>query len=165
MQMDIPKILGLDEGAGVRFGQSLGTRRLIDRAGTDGRFAAVVHDLGPRQLGAPVHTHSREDEYSLLLSGRLTVMLGDAVTEAGPGQLVIKPRGIPHAMWNSGDQPAQFIELISPAGFEEYFFEVARHFEDGHPERTAETAARYGLSIDLQSVATLIERHHLDPPQ
>ena len=68
-----------------------------------------------------MHTHRNEDEYSYVLEGRLGVQLGDEVLEAGPGELVFKPRGVPHAFWNAGDEPLRLLELISPAGFENYF--------------------------------------------
>jgi hypothetical protein len=37
---------------------------------------------------------------------------------------VVKPRGIAHAFWNPGTEPVRFLELITPAGFEEYFAEL-----------------------------------------
>ena len=97
--------LKIESGAGehVRFWNALGTRRLLGGGETGGRFGLVEHDLPPRQLGSPVHTHANEDEYSFVLSGRLTAMIGDEVVEAGPGELVVKPRGIPHAFWHAGD--------------------------------------------------------------
>ena len=30
------------------------------------------------------------------------VQIGDEEAVAGPGELVVKPRGIPHAFWNAG---------------------------------------------------------------
>jgi mannose-6-phosphate isomerase-like protein (cupin superfamily) len=47
------------------------------------------------------------------------------VLEAGPGDFVLKPRGVAHAFWNGGDVPARMLELISPAGFENYLRELA----------------------------------------
>jgi len=43
------------------------------------------------------------------------VQIGDEVIEAGPGDLVLKPRGVRHAFWNPGDEPARVLEIISPA--------------------------------------------------
>jgi uncharacterized cupin superfamily protein len=72
-----------------------------------------------------VHTHANEDEYTYVLEGRVGLQLGDEVIEAGPGDLVFKPRGVAHAFWNAGDEPARMLEIISPAGFENYFRELA----------------------------------------
>ncbi len=103
----------------------LGVRFLLDGAQTGGRFSLVEHPILPRALAAPLHTHADEDEYSFVLEGQVGVQVGDQVLTAGPGALVIKPRGVPHAFWNAGDVPARLLELISPAGFEHYFAELA----------------------------------------
>ena len=38
---------------------------------TGGRFALVEHPMPPRALAAPLRRHSREDEYSFVLVGRV----------------------------------------------------------------------------------------------
>ena len=52
------------------------------------------------------------------------MLSGDEVLEATPGELVFKPRGVPHAFWNATDEPARFLEIIAPAGFERYTAEA-----------------------------------------
>jgi quercetin dioxygenase-like cupin family protein len=145
----------------------LGTTFLLRGAETDGRFAVVEHDLAPRTLGSPVHTHEREDEYSYVLTGTLGVQIGDDVRTAGPGELVAKPRGIPHAFWNPGDEVVRFVELISPAGFERYFEEIAPLLPPARSEPDFEglgaTAARYGLALDMGSMERLVPEHGLVP--
>jgi quercetin dioxygenase-like cupin family protein len=148
----------------VRFGRALGTRRMLTGATTGGTFGLVEHDLPARQLGSPIHTHANEDEYSYVLSGRLTARIGDEVVEAGPGELVVKPRGIPHAFWNSGDEPVRFLELISPAGFEEYFFELAEPFNSQDEAAMGEVVARYELDLRMETIGELVERYRLEPP-
>jgi uncharacterized cupin superfamily protein len=136
---------------------------MIDGAATGGRFSLVEHPMPPRSLGSPVHTHRHEDEYSYILEGRVGVQIGDDVLVAGPGDLVFKPRGIPHAFWNAGDEPARLLEIISRAGFENYFREMAPLL--GSPQRdeaaVAAVAARYGLDIDFSTIPLLAERHGL----
>ena len=56
-----------------------------------------------RTLVAPVHLHTREDEYSYVLEGRMGAQLGDDVVYAEPGDLVFKPRNQWHTFWNAGD--------------------------------------------------------------
>ena len=155
-------ILGPEEGERVDL-LALGVRFMIDGATTGGAFSLVEHPLPPRALGAPLHTHSREDEYSYVLEGRLGVQLGDDVLEAGPGELVFKPRGVPHAFWNAGDEPLRLLELISPAGFEDYFREVAPLLAQTPPDGAAveEVAARRGLELHFDSIPELIARHRL----
>jgi quercetin dioxygenase-like cupin family protein len=143
-------------GVGVRF--------LLDGAQTGGRFALVEHPLRPRALGAPLHTHHDEDEFSFVLEGEVGLQLGEAVWVAPPGSLVVKPRGLPHAFWNAGDAPARLLELISPAGFERYFAELAEVFRPGAPpalELLPALLQRYRLDLDVDSATHLAARHGL----
>ena len=142
----------------------LGNRYLLRGDETGGRFALLEHTIPPRALAAPVHTHEREDEFSLVLEGRVGAQVGDEVIVAAPGDLIRKPRGIPHAFWNAGDEEARLIELISPAGFEAYFAEMAPILNAaGPPDVAALTAvqARYGLIMDMTSVDRLAREHGL----
>ena len=155
-------VVGPDAGEQVRL-MALGVRFLIGGEATGGRFALVEHPLPARRLGAPMHTHTNEDEYSFILQGRVGVQLGDEVIEVGPGDLVLKPRGVAHTFWNAGDVEARLLEIISPAGFEEYFRELAPVLAEGGPAdpRVAEIRARYALDLDPASVQVLAERHNL----
>jgi len=142
----------------------LGNRYLLRGDETGGRFALLEHTIPPRALAAPMHTHEREDEFSMVLQGHVGAQVGDEVIVAGPGELIRKPRGVPHAFWNAGDQEARLIELISPAGFEAYFAEMAPILNaDGPPDVAALAAvqARYGLTMDMSSVDRLAREHDL----
>src|SRR4051812_12951655 len=86
------------EGAAVDLG-GFGARYLVRQAG----FALLEHPIAPRSLAAPLHTHAREDEYSFVLEGEVGFQLGDEVLYAAAGDLVLKPRGVPHAFWNRTD--------------------------------------------------------------
>jgi quercetin dioxygenase-like cupin family protein len=164
MQAEQSFVRPAGSGEQVRFWSALGTRRVLPGGATGGAFAIVEHDLPPRQLGAPVHTHAGEDEYSYVLSGRLTAQIGEEILEAGPGDVVLKPRGIAHAFWNAGDEPVRFLEVISPAPFEEYFFEAAGPLNAGDLAAVGAVAARHRLDLDLEGIPGLIERHSLLPP-
>jgi len=143
----------------------LGAVLLLPSAATNGQVAVVEHPLAPRALGALVHTHRNEDEYSLVLEGRIGVEIGGETLEAGPGDVVVKPRGIPHAFWNPTGEPARVLELIVPGGFEAYFAELAAVFSrPGPPDLAAigAVAARYELELDPGSIPRLAEAHGLD---
>ena len=135
----------------------LGCRFVHDGAA----FSLVEHTLPPRGLGAPVHTHANEDEYSFVVEGCLGAQLGDEVVTAGPGELVVKPRGQAHTFWNAGDEPLRFLEIISPGGFENYFRELAPVLAAGDHAGMQEIAARYELAIDFATIPALAERHGL----
>ena len=162
MPAAVSHLLGPDQGEAVRL-LALGVRFMIGGERTGGAFSLVEHPLPARALGAPLHTHHNEDEYSYVLEGRFGVQLGDEVLEAGPGDLLFKPRGVAHAFWNAGDQPARLLELISPAGFENYFRELAPLLAEPERDEAAigGVVARYQLDIDFGTIPTLAERHRL----
>jgi mannose-6-phosphate isomerase-like protein (cupin superfamily) len=143
----------------------LGNRYILRGDSSDGRFALIEHTIPPRALAAPMHTHERESEYSFVLAGRLAAQIGDEVVEAGPGELVVKPRGLPHAFWNPGDEETRVLEIISPAGFEQYFADLAPELaRRGEPDlqALAEIRARYDLTMDTASRERLIKEHGLE---
>ena len=142
--------LGPGEGKLVRLG-GLGVHFKIWGEQTGGALSVVEHPIEPGRL-VPPHVHADEDEYSYILQGEVGARIGDEELLAGPGSYVFKPRGIPHTFWNAGPQPARLIELISPAGFERFFDELAEIYAaagTGPPdqERIGELAARYHLSF------------------
>jgi len=157
-----PTIIGPTEGESVAI-QTIGVRFMIPGVDTDTRFSLVEHPIPPRALAAPLHRHNREDEYSYVLKGRMGALLGDDVVEAGPGDLVYKPRDQWHTFWNAGDEPALILELISPAGFEQFFAELAPITAGGapDPEAMGELCARYALDIEPDSVEGLCKRFGL----
>jgi mannose-6-phosphate isomerase-like protein (cupin superfamily) len=150
---------------GVREGflGSIGVRFLIDGEESGERFSLVEHPMSPRALAAPLHLHTREDEYSFVLEGRMGALLGDEVVEAGPGDLVFKPRNQWHTFWNAGDEPCRILEIISPAGFEQFFRELSElgGAIAADPDALVALAARYGHHFRLDSVPGLLERFGL----
>ncbi len=158
-------VLSPDEGEASEFG-GLGVRFMIDGVQSGGNFALVEHPIGPRVLAAPMHTHRHEDEYTYVLEGEIGVQIGEEVLVGRQGDLIFKPRGVPHAFWNASDEPARALEIISPAGFERYFAELAPLFppaNQGPLDQEAIGAVRekYGLEMDMGSIPVLAERHGL----
>ncbi|MDX6556785.1 MAG: hypothetical protein QOD86_2980 [Miltoncostaeaceae bacterium] len=153
------RILGPTEGRQGDLG-SIGVRFMIDGGETDERFSLVEHPMPVGRLAAPLHRHNREDEYSFVLEGRMGALLGDEVVFAGPGDLVWKPRAQWHTFWNAGDTPARILEIISPAGFEDFFAELvdAGGAAAAPPELLGELCARYALEMDPSSIPGLEAR-------
>ena len=158
------KVLGRNEGK-AGFLASIGVRFMVDGDRSGGGFSLVEHPMSPRALAAPLHRHSREDEYSVVLEGRVGALLGDDVVYGEPGDLIFKPRGEWHTFWNAGEEPARLLEIISPAGFEHYFEELTELPPDlDRYERVKTIAAiaeRYGLEMDFGSIPSLIEEYNL----
>ncbi len=159
MQAGAATVLGPADG---RIGSlaSIGVRFMVDADQSGGGFSLVEHPMSPRALAAPLHRHSREDEYSFVLEGRVGALLGDEVVYGTPGDLIFKPRDQWHTFWNAGDEPALILELISPAGFERFFAELVELLDGSppDPDRIAGLGARYGLEFRFDSVPGLQER-------
>jgi mannose-6-phosphate isomerase-like protein (cupin superfamily) len=142
---------------------SIGVRFMIDGSEAGERFSLVEHAMSPRALAAPLHLHTREDEYSFVLEGRMGALLGDEVVEAGPGDLVFKPRNQWHTFWNAGDEPCRILEIIAPAGFERFFRELSDlgGAIKADPDELTALGERYGHYFKLESVPELLERFGL----
>ena len=83
-------------GAGEKFDfGSYGVHWKIEGSQAGGRFSVVHHPLAPRSLGAPLHRHHREDEYSYVLTGVFGALLGDTVITAAHGCSSRGASGIP----------------------------------------------------------------------
>ena len=157
------QVIGPADGKQVALG-AIGARFMIDGETSGGGFSLVEHPMSPRALGAPLHRHTYEDEYSFVLEGRMGALLGDEVVHGTPGDLIVKPRGQWHAFWNAEDEPARLLEIISPGGFERYFERAAGLFGAGGPPDPAALealAGEYGLEFDLASIPRLMQEHGL----
>jgi quercetin dioxygenase-like cupin family protein len=149
---------GLVPGVGVVF--------KIDGEDTGGALSIVEH---PFEVGAlvPPHVHNREDEYSIVLEGEIGFRSNDREVVLGPGGYIIKPRGEVHAMWNAGSTPARMIEIISPAGFENFFRELSDMTARGAPDPAviAELAGSYELPFAQPDwLPDVVTRYGLLPP-
>jgi mannose-6-phosphate isomerase-like protein (cupin superfamily) len=94
--------------------------------------------------GAPLHVHSREDEYFYVLEGTITVRCGDEDFEAGPRSFVFLPRGIPHAWDVGGEGVAAVLLMTVPAGLDEFLDEF---HAAGSTDARNQIAAKYGITF------------------
>jgi len=155
-------VIGPNDGK-VGFLGSIGVRWMIDGEDAGGDFSLVEHPLPPRALAAPLHLHHREDEYSYVLEGRMGALLGEEVLEAGPGDLVFKPREQWHTFWNAGEESCRILEIIAPAGFEHFFRELDAlgGALEANPEELAALNERHNLEMRPETVPELLERFGL----
>ena len=133
---------------------------------TNGQVSIVEH---PFPVGAcvPPHLHTLEDEYSIVTEGEIGFRSGDREVVLGAGGYITKPRGEMHTMWNAGQTPARMIEVISPAGFEHFFWGLGEVMASGAPDPDTITALaeKHGLHFGNPPwLADIIERYHLTPP-
>lgn len=141
----------------------VGARFIMDGGASQGRFSVVEHPIVGHGLAAPVHLHTREDEFSYVLEGRWGFQLGSQVVYAEPGDLVYKPRNVWHTFWNATERPARLLEIISPAGFEQLFAELDELLKSDpdNVEAAGALATKYGLESDLDATARVIAEHGL----
>lgn len=148
----------LADGVGVAF--------KIDGKDTGDVLSIVEH---PFQVGAlvPPHVHHLEDEISIVTEGEIGFRSEAEETVLGRGGYIIKPRGQVHAMWNAGPAPARMIEIISPAGFEDFFRTFARMNAEGPVDlgEMARLADRCQLRFAQPDwLPDVIARYNLSPP-
>lgn len=135
----------VEAGGGERLpyaGMELVIRASADS--TNGAFG-IVEEIDA--VDAPLHVHEREDELFYVLEGRHVFTVGDTEHEAGPGDLVFGPRGIPHAQRHI-DQSGRTLAIFSPGGFESFFRDLSEAEASGsiELEEVGRIAAKYGVS-------------------
>jgi quercetin dioxygenase-like cupin family protein len=136
-------------------------------ASETGGISIVEHTFDPGVL-VPPHRHTHEDEISCVIFGEIGFRSNGREVSLGPGGYIVKPRGELHSMWNAGMGPARMIEIVTPAGFEKYFIELAEATAAAggrrpDPSITAPIAERFGLTFDFTEVPDLVARHGLRP--
>ncbi|MBZ5601353.1 MAG: quercetin 2,3-dioxygenase [Acidobacteriia bacterium] len=115
-----------------------------DAADTNGQFAMLEFRAFPG-TEPPLHVHKNEDEFILLLEGRMEVTVGGNQRVVEAGDSVHFPRGVPHT-FRILTPSIRTVGVITPAGFEEFFRGLAG---DTRPsfERIAQAAAQYGTQF------------------
>jgi quercetin dioxygenase-like cupin family protein len=143
------RVVRPDEAGSVKLNDTV-FRYGIGAAETDGALSMLEVTIPPRTLIKP-HMHTHEDEFSLVLAGPIGVRSGEETFEEVPaGSWLVKPRSVPHAMWNLSDAPARVLEVVMPGGLERYFEEIAPVLREHGPEwtkRYSAIATAYGLEI------------------
>ncbi len=163
---DRVKVLQPGGGRAGDLGDGIGVVFKIDGEDTGGALSIVEH---PFEVGAlvPPHVHHLEDEISYVLEGQIGFRSEDQEVVLGPGGYIVKPRGQVHAMWNAGPTRARMIEIITPAGFENFFRGLADMTGAGEVDMEAlgDLAAQYDLPFaEPPWLSDVIARYGLTPP-
>src|SRR5919106_78862 len=80
----------------------------------------------PPGAGPPPHIHHDADEAYYVLEGELEVIAGEDTFTARPGSYVHIERGTLHRFQNVGNGHSRMLVLLTPAGFENFLFEVGQ---------------------------------------
>ena len=121
-------------------------RILLTATQTNGCMT-LVEGIYPSGSGTPPHVHHREDEMFEVLEGRFKFLADGEFLEAGPGDVVWAPRGIPHSFTCISDTPGRLRFTVAPGGIEKMFAELAK-LPAGPP--------------DLVKVAAICARSHIE---
>ena len=97
---------------------------VVPHEATGGRISFVEMTMSPRHL-IRGHVHERTDVWIYVLHGEVGVRVGDDEAIGTPGDYLLKPRGVPHAMWNPGDEPNRLIEILTPGDGDLFFRDAA----------------------------------------
>jgi quercetin dioxygenase-like cupin family protein len=109
---------------------------------TGGAYALIEHTVTGN--GPPPHVHTAEEEAFYVLEGEVNVLVGDQTMTATSGAFVLVPRGTVHTLSNAGAGSAKVLVIISPAGFEKFFEEIAG---TAGAEKISALAPKYKLKI------------------
>ena len=64
-----------------------------------------------------MHVHHRDDESFWIIAGDVTFEVDDTSVDAGPGDFVFAPHGIPHR-YTVGGEGCRMLFILTPGGFE-----------------------------------------------
>jgi mannose-6-phosphate isomerase-like protein (cupin superfamily) len=122
-----------------------GTKMLIkvSEDQSEGRYS-LIEMIHPPNIGPALHIHPNAPEAYYVLEGEYSIKCGKRTYHTKSGDFVFIPRGLPHN-YRSGSKGGKVL-VISPAGLEKYFEEVADALQAGHLtwELEKEIARRYG---------------------
>jgi quercetin dioxygenase-like cupin family protein len=152
-------MVGPDEGR-VTVEGPVGVVEKVHGRRTNGVISIIEHPIAPGVL-VPPHIHQDFDEWSYVLSGRVGARIGDEEFTGTPGSYILKPRQIMYTFWNAGPEEARLIEIITPAGFEDFFADFGAMLRNGgfDAARMAELGAAHGTTYDMTWVPALEQRY------
>jgi len=132
----------------IQLGNSAHVTVLVRAEQTGGQCSAVIGGAEPGFAGPPPHRHPDFTEVYILLAGRLELRRGDELLELASEDVAVVPAGVVHSFRVLSEEPARWVNLWAPGGFEGYFEEAAAALPaDAPPDPAAlaSIAARYGL--------------------
>jgi quercetin dioxygenase-like cupin family protein len=109
------------EGRSIDF---RGTKMTVKVPGAQvGESYSLIEMVHPPTVGPALHVHPTGAEAFYVLEGAYTIHSGEETYLAAPGDFVYIPKGVKH-QYQSGAKGGTVL-VLSPAGLERYFTEVA----------------------------------------
>jgi quercetin dioxygenase-like cupin family protein len=139
------------------FLNSLVTIRVSQSDGQDG--VSIIEHRVPHGDSPPLHSHRTEDEIFHILAGEFRLKVQDREHRAGPGAILLAPKGVPHTYRAESAAGGRFLTVTVRGDFERFVRAMSRPAQhSGLPEPTGTpspqaiqaltaSAAEYGIDI------------------
>jgi quercetin dioxygenase-like cupin family protein len=122
-------------------------RPRLRAAETEGRLAVLVYGA-PAGFGPPRHLHRQDDEILLIEQGAIALWTPHECRTAGPGDVVMLPKGVPHTWRAYGDDPVRFQVTVTPGEFETFFERIVeRNLTLADQAELVEVASAAGMDL------------------
>jgi len=126
-------------------------RIIEDGSHTEHRLGLVEVVVPPGPASPPQHMHHKHEEIFIVTKGRLRFTSGDQDVDVDAGSFVTVPTSTPHTFSNPFDEPATFINTLTPDLYVEYFRDLGRLPVDEKgllsPADIGRTMARYDTEV------------------
>ncbi|WEK34514.1 MAG: cupin domain-containing protein [Candidatus Pseudobacter hemicellulosilyticus] len=148
-------------------------RTLIRSAQTNKQFSCVEAVLAPKKIAGSPHKHADLDELMYVMEGTASVLMDNEVIEVSAGSWHLRPRGIVHVVWNSGNENLRLIDMYFNQNFEDYLEEVYHQIipevikrnitfeEPAIAKRIAELDKKFGLTYYPEQQQALLDKYGL----
>ena len=147
---------------------SWGERARIRLRGlNNGWRLSVLSYEAPAGFGPPRHLHRKDDEILLIENGVIALWTPQGSWTAGPGDMVMLPRAIPHAWRVYGEESVRFQVIVAPGEFETFFEQIVKqHLTLSDQAQLQEVASKAGMDIvgpplSDEDVATILTACHV----
>lgn len=109
---------------------------------------AIMDYRAPAGFGPPRHFHHKDDEIFLIQSGDIVLWTPTGCRTAGPGDVILLPKLMPHTWRAYREAPVRFQVTVAPGEFETFFERiVARNLTITDVEALIECANEAGMDI------------------
>lgn len=129
-------------------------------SGSDGQDGvSILEHRVPHGDSPPLHLHRTEDEVFQILDGQFRVKVQNQEHRAGPGDILLVPKGIPHTYRAESPEGGRFLTVTVHGDFERFVRAMSRPAQrPGLPEPAGDpspeaiqtltaVAARHGIEI------------------
>ena len=121
---------------------------------TQGAVTIIDQIIQPRS-GPPPHIHHREDEAFYVLDGKFQFMCGEQRTTLDTGSFVYVPKGTLHTFKNISDNPGRLLVTITPAGLEDFFYQI------GSPATDMNSSPPFNPAM-IDKLMSIVKDYHME---